>query len=216
MEFLIINKSVNPPKVAKVHAASIEELHKSMVSAEITDFVAYLNVTDSSLSGLFSKIDALEARIFKLETNPSLPGRNPAVFAIDESDVHTISGEAMPENQQQKKASPVTVSLAKKTFIPTNARAGILESKIAFSIDIRNKTSKVIRAVKGDLMFSDLFGADIFTVSVTVNNKIRPQETSRWEGEMVYNEFIPAHVHFASFNVEDLKMRIENENVVYG
>ncbi len=52
MEFLLINKSIKPLKLAKVDAASIEDLQQSMVSAEISDFVAYLNVSDSALSGL--------------------------------------------------------------------------------------------------------------------------------------------------------------------
>ncbi len=154
--------------------------------------------------------------MLKSESTPNKEKSKPAIFAIDESDDPPKSREVMPKNQQQEKVSLVTVSLAKKTLIPTNALAGIIEPKIAFSIDIRNKTSKVIQAVKGDLVFSDLFGADIFTISVTVNNKIKPQGTSRWDGEMVYNEFIPAHVHFCGFNIEDLKLRIENENVIYG
>jgi hypothetical protein len=217
MEFLVINKSVKPAKVAKIDAASVEDLQQALDRAGISDFSAYLNISDSALSALLETVASLEARVFKLEANTPEPGPKPAVFAIDESDNPPgLSREVKAVDQNQQKLAPVTVLLIKKTLIPTNPHAGIFEPKIAFSIDIRNKTSQIVRGVKGDLVFSDLFGADIFTVSVTVNNKIKPNGTARWDGEMVYNQFIPAHVHFGGFKVEDLKIRIEHESVVYG
>ena len=217
MEFLLINKSVKPAKVTKIDAASVEDLQQLLDRAGISDFSAYLNISDSALSALLVGLASLEARVLKLEINASEPVCKPAVFAVDESDNPPgLSKEVKTLDRNQEKLCLVTALLIKKTLIPTNPHAGIYEPKIAFSIDIQNKTSKIVRGVKGDLVFSDLFGADIFTVSVTVNNKIKPNGTSRWDGEMVYNQFIPAHVHFGGFKVEDLKIRLENENVVYG
>ncbi|MCI5167899.1 MAG: hypothetical protein D3903_17905 [Candidatus Electrothrix sp. GM3_4] len=59
------------------------------------------------------------------------------------------------------------------------------------------------------------FNADIFRIGITINEKIKPQGLVKWDGTMPYNQFIHEHVHFAGYTPEDLKVRLENENIVY-
>lgn len=217
MEFLVINKGVSPAKVSKVEAPSVAKLNEKCKAAGIEHFSAFLNISDQSLPELFAKVEALENRVGQLETAMPGPENSPAVFHIDESDnPEQLVAAPAPETSIPPPSKNVAVSLTKKQLRPANLDAGVYEPKLLFSIDIRNLTSKPIRAVKGDLVFSDLFQADIFRVAVTINNKIKPRGTTRWDGEMTYNEFIPEQVHFAGFAVEDLKVRLEDESVAYG
>lgn len=211
MEFLVINKSVNPPKVSRATGGSVPDVLKYLKGKGLESYELYLNISDEGLSVLFESVAELRDRVQKLE---SLVGTEPRVPSVHQSADHRSQvGDASVQDQPPPKA--VTMQLIKKELIPARPHAGLYEDKLAFTVKIDNRTAKSVRAVKGDMVFSDLFDADIFRVPVTVNEKIGPRSSVQWDWEMTYNRFIPAHVHFAGFKAEDLKVRIEQENVVF-
>ena len=73
MEFLVINKTLQPPKVSRIVTSSVCELQDSLNKAGVSDFSAYLNISDAALSEMFARIDSLENRISLLETEPEKP-----------------------------------------------------------------------------------------------------------------------------------------------
>ena len=97
----------------------------------------------------------------------------------------------------------------------TSTRISTVYKWYFFSIQVENRAKRKIRATKGELVFSDLFGAEIFQVGVTINDKIRPGGSIIWKGEMPYNEFIQEHVHFSGFKTEDLGVQLKDEQIVF-
>ena len=211
MEFLVINKSVSPPKVSRVTGGSMQNVLKSLKGIGIDSFELYLNINDQDLSALFVRVAELEKRVQMLE--PLAERETPAPSFQPSADHQPDGNDPSVHDKQVPKV--VRIQLIKKDLVPARPQAGLYGDKLVYTIKIDNLTAKSVRAVKGEIVFSDLFDADIFRVSVTVNEKIGPQSSVQWDGEMTYNRFSPAHVHFAGFKTEDLKVRIAEENVAF-
>lgn len=212
MEFLVINKSVSPSKILKLNASSVEDVIAALTGKEILDFDVYLNIKDKDLSNMNQRLEQLEKNIFTLqsqlkeEINTNEVPKSSFAFNRNPNDQET-------EPKQNSKF--VRVELLDKKLLKAKPTLGQYEDKMFFSLRLHNLTARQMRAVKGDIVFSDLFGADIFRVSVTINQKISPRASTDWGGEMVQNQFIPEHVHFAGFKKEDLKVRLDDESIVY-
>lgn len=209
MEFIVINKSVTPPKVSRLESISTHEAIKSIKDAGIEKYSLFCNVSDSEISLLLTQTKDLQKRVTELEKAIQTVQLSMQSVQSPENDI-----DSQPTRQPIQSKS-ISVQLTKKSLQLSNSDAGIYQDSLLFSIALSNLTPKHIRAVKGDLVFSDLFDADIFRVGITVNEKIKPKALVKWDGVMPYNQFIPEHVHFAGYAPEDLKVRLDNESVVY-
>ncbi|WP_231742594.1 hypothetical protein [Stieleria varia] len=108
----------------------------------------------------------------------------------------------------------IKVELVGKSLIPENYDLEIYEDRIEFELRFHNISGDNIRAVKGDLVFSDLFDAEIFRIGITMNDPITPGKFATWSGGFPYNQFDREHAHFAGFKSEDLQLHLDNEKVV--
>lgn len=213
MEFLAINKSVTPSKVLKLNASNVNDVIEELNKKGILDFDLYLNIKDEDLFNTKQRLEQLEKTVLALqsqleekETNTNEVPKSSFTFN------HELNNQERPPKQNSKF---VRVELLDKKLLKAKPMSGQYEDKMFFQLKLHNLTAKHMRAVKGDIVFSDLFGADIFRVSVTINQKISPQSSTDWAGEMVYNQFMPDHVHFAGFKKPDLKVRLDDESIVY-
>ena len=77
---------------------------------------------------------------------------------------------------------------------------------ITYGFAIQNKSEQDIRAVKGEIMFTDLFDVEIKTLSFTYDQPIKAGATSNWNATTDYNQFRDEDVRLRNKNLEDLKI----------
>jgi len=77
---------------------------------------------------------------------------------------------------------------------------------ITYGFAIQNKSEQDIRAVKGEIMFTDLFDDEIKTLSFTYDQPIKAGATSNWNATTDYNQFRDEDVRLRNKNLEDLKI----------
>lgn len=77
---------------------------------------------------------------------------------------------------------------------------------ITYGFAIQNKSEQDIRAVKGEIVFTDLFDDEIKTLSFTYDQPIKAGATSNWNATTDYNQFRDEDVRLRNKNLEDLKI----------
>lgn len=77
---------------------------------------------------------------------------------------------------------------------------------ITYGFAIQNKSEQDIRAVKGEIMFTDLFDDEIKTLSFTYDQPIKAGATSNWNATTDYNQFRDEDVRLRNKNLDDLKI----------
>jgi hypothetical protein len=113
----------------------------------------------------------------------------------------------------RKFAVPISAQLTTLFVQMTNYDLDIYDDKILFDLVFTNHTDRRIRAFKGDLVFWDLFDAEVFRMGLTMNTPIKAGRSVKWSGEFQYNQFVPEQIHLAGFKASDLKVSIDNPQI---
>ena len=95
----------------------------------------------------------------------------------------------------------VMVTCFKKGYTEVN-----YQDYITYGFAIQNKSEQDIRAVKGEIMFTDLFDDEIKTLSFTYDQPIKAGATANWNATTDYNQFRDEDVRLRNKNLEDLKI----------
>lgn len=201
MKFLVITQSEGKRRVGEHECASFSELHSKLTSAGVKDFRIYCEVGDL-VESLSIRVEAIENQLTGLKT-PSPRTESPA-NGLASSTGHGTSLQS----------GCVKVELVAKHLILQNYDLEIYEDRILFELRFHNISKDKIRALKGDLVFSDLFDEEVFRIGITMNEPVLPGKSCNWSGGFAYNQFLPEHVHFAGFKAEDMHVHLENERVV--
>ena len=77
---------------------------------------------------------------------------------------------------------------------------------ITYGFAIQNKSEQDIRAVKGEIMFTDLFDDEIKTLSFTYDQSIKAGATANWNATTDYNQFMDDDVRLKNKELKDLKI----------
>ncbi|TWT93252.1 hypothetical protein Pla52n_59100 [Stieleria varia] len=201
MKFLVITQSDGKRRVSEHDCVTFDDLHSKLVASGVGDYRVFCEISDL-VESLSLRVTALERRMD--ETNASSSASNNSI--------------ATTPNNRQRDAQPqskmIKVELVGKSLIPENYDLEIYEDRIEFELRFHNISGDNIRAVKGDLVFSDLFDAEIFRIGITMNDPITPGKFATWSGGFPYNQFDREHAHFAGFKSEDLQLHLDNEKVV--
>ncbi len=115
MEFLVINKSLQPPRVSRVSASSVCELQDSLDKAGISDFSAYLNISDGAFSEISTRMDSLESRVTSLESEPRAPAANSSLVAV--------SGTASAPSTNSQRPS---IAAARQAPVSSERKEGVV------------------------------------------------------------------------------------------
>lgn len=95
----------------------------------------------------------------------------------------------------------VMVTCFKKGYTEVN-----YQDYITYGFAIQNKSEQDIRAVKGEIMFTDLFDDEIKTLSFTYDQPIKAGATSNWNATTDYNQFMDDDVRLKNKELKDLKI----------
>lgn len=77
---------------------------------------------------------------------------------------------------------------------------------ITYGFAIQNKSNQDIRAIKGDILFTDLFDEKISTISFTYDQPIKAGTTVNWNASTDYNQFMDDDVRLKNKELKDLKI----------
>jgi hypothetical protein len=202
MKFLVITQSDGKRRVSEHDCPSFDDLRAKLVASGSQDFRAYCEIGDL--------VESLSQRVSNLERY--LENSNPSIPVSVDSNANDGSGKRQVISKPKSKL--VRVELIEKHLILEDYELEIYESRINFELRFHNISKDKIRAVKGDLVFCDLFDAEIFRIGITMNDPIAPGKFSIWSGGFPYNQFDREHAHFAGFKKEDLHLYLDNEKVV--
>jgi len=87
---------------------------------------------------------------------------------------------------------------------------------ITYGFAFNNKTNKDIRAVKGSILFNDLFDEKISSLNLTYDSYIIPAGTSiNWEATSDYNQFLDTDVRLKNKDLKDLKVVWIPEKIIF-
>jgi len=86
---------------------------------------------------------------------------------------------------------------------------------ITYKFAIENKSDKAIRAVKGVVVFTNLFGDEISKISFVYDKKIKVGETAKWDATTEYNKYNASDVSLRSKDLDNLKVVWKPSNVLF-
>lgn len=104
----------------------------------------------------------------------------------------------------------VMVTCFEKGFSEVN-----YQDYITYKFAIQNKSDQDIRAVKGEIMFNDLFDDEIKTLRFTYDESIDAGATANWNATTDYNQFMNDDVKLRNKDLEDLKIVWKPTKVIF-
>lgn len=123
-------------------------------------------------------------------------------------DLKEAEEKALQERAASEEAERIT--RLQNTVLVTCFKKGYAEldyqDYITYAFAIQNKSKKDIRAIKGEIMFTDLFDDEIKSIEFTYDQPIKAETTVNWDGTTEYNQFRDADVRLKSKDLKDLKV----------
>jgi hypothetical protein len=109
----------------------------------------------------------------------------------------------------------IAIVALKKGFHEADYLAGDAGDTITTEITFANHLGKDVRAFKGYITFSDLFGEQIMKVTLNISEPIKAGKTLKWPGEIQYNQFLDYHRKLKEISGEDLQYKFTLTDVIY-
>lgn len=153
------------------------------------------------------------------------PNSLPAEIIMGQDALPAVAAKA-------KVASPrVKASLPKAAVPPKKKEVALLKPSISnkrlttvsysdsiwfdLTVDTTNLKKKT-RAVKGLLVFEDLFGAEQFKIGYTINEPLTPNIEHSVKGiGFSYNQYIASHQWMLQTDISDMVCKFQVTNVIY-
>ncbi|WP_417800177.1 hypothetical protein [Tenacibaculum sp.] len=89
------------------------------------------------------------------------------------------------------------------------------EDYITYKFVIQNKSSKNIRAVKGSLIFSNLFDEEIKTINLVYDKVLTADTTVNYEAQTDYNQFSDSDKALKNKELKDMKVKWKPEKIIF-
>jgi hypothetical protein len=148
------------------------------------------------LRDLENRVEALEA----------LLQREPSVVAPAKSN-------SVPLETVDRSRSVVEMALNGKKFVP--GQYGDDRIDMDFTLTLA-ASSRPTRAVKGQLVFTDLFGDTGFIIGYTVNDALQPGAAFAARGVgFDYNQFMNDHNWMLGTDIQDMMSYFEVRSIIY-
>jgi len=100
----------------------------------------------------------------------------------------------------------ISLTVFDKGFQPSAPLSGRYEDYITIKCAYENKSDKDIRAFRGHVQFTDLFGKEIYTTNMTISDPLKAGQRATWEGVIKYNQFISEQQELRNANLADMKI----------
>jgi hypothetical protein len=103
-------------------------------------------------------------------------------------------------------AKAIMFAVLEKGFIPADPDSGRYKALVTLKCAYQNVSPKDVRAFTGTLVFQDLFGREIFKVTITISDPVRAGQQAAWSGTVSYNQFVEAQQRFRAAELRDMKV----------
>jgi hypothetical protein len=100
----------------------------------------------------------------------------------------------------------ISLTVFDKGFRPSSPMDGQFDAFITLKCVYENKSDKDIRAFRGHVQFTDLFGKEIFTTNLTISNPIAAGQKANWTGVINYNQFNAEQQSLRNAGLADMKI----------
>lgn len=106
-------------------------------------------------------------------------------------------------------AETLTATLVSKTLSDDIIKE--VHIKIAFE----NKGQKEISGIKGIAIFKDMFGDDLLSTEIKVDDNIAPGKKIIWSGSKHYNQFDKEDIAFATADPDKIKFEFRPTTIIF-
>ena len=192
MKYIVISKVNGKSKINSIEADSTEAVTMEMEKNGIQDYNIFCEI-NNTMKDILTRLSNLE----KLAE----PTKNIEIMK--------------DQNSEPKIDEEINIELVGKEYSPSVPEQDIFEDTITFSLRFSNTTNKSVRAIKGVVVFKDLFNAEVFRIAITLNEHIQANGSINWSGGFSYNQFLPDHVQFRGFEASDLKVQLVEQQVIF-
>ena len=153
------------------------------------------------LTKLEKRIEEVEKRQLRLEQaigrSPSQPSEKSVVGSADKEDRANALIAVEVSNKKYRKAGYEDYIFWDVTYSPIGL-------------------NKQTRAVKGVLVFADLFGEVKFQIKVTIKDPLEPGKTLTKKGVgFEYNQFRDSHKWMRASDLTNMKVRFQVQSILY-
>lgn len=118
--------------------------------------------------------------------------------------------KAAEEKQRGALLQALSVTLYDKGF--TNVS---YQDYITMKFSYENTAGKDVRGFKGTVVFKDLFGDEIKSVSLKEDNVLKAGETKRVERTLDYNQFMKDDTRLKNTTLDNLKVEWQPETIMF-
>jgi len=120
------------------------------------------------------------------------------------------------QEELKKAKSVISVTLLNKKNYDEDIWAGRYSPYVNIAIEIKNKSGKGIRGVKGITKFIDIFGDPIITIGLSYDEKvIPPDKTHIYYCSFEINKFEDKHELLWAKELKDLKFEFEPTHIIF-
>lgn len=185
-------------------------------------FLLFLCLFVSTVSGesLEERVEALETKVQALlELVEELMQELSLRDTPSETNTASQNGQ-LPDAIANKRNSSnvISMSLVELSFTESNAAndyANDYSDWLTFAFVFKSNLEKPTRAVKGNVVFSDLFGDEWWNISLTLSDPLLPNEPLPWIGTINYNMFTDEHKTAKNTQAKDVIVVFEVAAIIY-
>jgi hypothetical protein len=92
-----------------------------------------------------------------------------------------------------------------KGFQPARPHLKQFKPYLTFSCTYQNASGSDIRAFTGAIAFQDLFGREVYRISITISDPIKAGQRANWNGTVHFNQFLAPQVRFRDTKLTDMR-----------
>lgn len=124
----------------------------------------------------------------------------------EEADRLAKEAKAKADAAMAQMRNAINLTVFDKTFIPSDIHASRFNDYIIIKCAYENKSGKDIRAFRGGVQFTDLFGKEIFSTNLTIQDPIAANAKANWNGQIEYNQFRSEHQQLRNADLSNMKV----------
>ncbi|WP_074406091.1 hypothetical protein [Aquimarina megaterium] len=121
--------------------------------------------------------------------------------------------------EKAKKKEAQRIRILSESVIVTCYEKGFSKSNyedyITYKFAIQNKSDKEIRAVKGQIEFTNLFGDKIKSLNFVYDKPIQSKSETTWDATTDYNQFNDGDQTLKNKDLEDIKVIWKPEKIIF-
>jgi hypothetical protein len=123
--------------------------------------------------------------------------------------------KAKEDAQAAELRKAINLTVFDKSFHSADIQSGDFEDRINLKCAYENTSGKDIRAFKGAIRFTDLFGAEIYTVNLTISDPVAAGQKATWDGSIKYNQFMREHQALRNAELANMKVEWRPASIIY-